>query len=109
MTTKQETLAEAWEVAKLTALILVISFFAMFIVGPRQVYRDIRDLLTGNYESKAWGEECEHDPVGDLDPQTYNPGDKVTCDDCGLGFVVQTDDFRGKRYFVAGHVKRAED
>lgn len=57
MTTKQETLAEAWEVAKLSALVLVIGFFAMFIVGPRQVYRDFHDLLTGNYEPNTWGEQ----------------------------------------------------
>jgi hypothetical protein len=56
MTTKQETLAEAWEVAKVTVLILVIGYFAMFIVGPRKVFRDYWDLLTGNYESDAWGE-----------------------------------------------------
>lgn len=29
----------------------------MFIVGPRKVFRDYWDLLTGNYESNAWGEQ----------------------------------------------------
>lgn len=49
--------------------------------------------------------QCDHEQVRELDPESYDLGDKVTCDDCGLGFVVETDKFRGDRYFVAENVE----
>lgn len=57
MTTLQERLHTLWELCWLAGLIIVVGLISIAVQGPGQTYRDFRDLLTGNYESDAWGEQ----------------------------------------------------